>query len=153
MLLFLPGGVHKNLGVKAAAVVLYLATFMVVSWPITSKVYTSGGCQWHVTLLGLQSPFDNVLRVLVGEKTSAVESTLVSVIEANIDDSSPQVLGYAMERLLEAGALDASLSPLQMKKNRPGSLLRVITKPELQEQLADIIFSRSEEHTSELQSH
>lgn len=85
----------------------------------------------------------NVLRVLVGEKTSAVESTLVSVIEANIDDSSPQVLGYAMERLLEAGALDASLSPLQMKKNRPGSLLRVITKPELQEQLANIIFSET----------
>jgi hypothetical protein len=48
-----------------------------------------------------------------------------------------------MERLLEAGALDASLSPLQMKKNRPGSLLRVITKPELQEQLADIIFSET----------
>ncbi|MEQ1885590.1 MAG: nickel pincer cofactor biosynthesis protein LarC [Bryobacteraceae bacterium] len=85
----------------------------------------------------------NVLRVLIGEKTSAVESTLVSVIEANIDDSSPQVLGYALERLLEAGALDASLSPLQMKKNRPGSLLRVITKPELQEQLADIIFSET----------
>jgi uncharacterized protein (TIGR00299 family) protein len=85
----------------------------------------------------------NVLRVLVGEKTAATEATLVSVIEANIDDSSPQVLGYALERLLEAGALDASLSPLQMKKNRPGSLLRVITKPELQEQLTDIIFAET----------
>jgi len=58
----------------------------------------------------------NVLRVLVGERTNAPEATLVSVIEANIDDSSPQVLGYALERLLEAGALDASFSPLQMKK-------------------------------------
>ena len=59
----------------------------------------------------------------------APEATLVSVIEANIDDSSPQVLGYALERLLESGALDASLSPLQMKKNRPGVLLRVIARP------------------------
>ncbi|HEV1286890.1 MAG TPA: nickel pincer cofactor biosynthesis protein LarC, partial [Bryobacteraceae bacterium] len=56
----------------------------------------------------------NVLRVLIGERTGAPESTVVSVIEANIDDSSPQVLGYALERLMEAGALDASLSPLQM---------------------------------------
>jgi len=61
----------------------------------------------------------NVLRVLIGERTGAPESTVVSVIEANIDDSSPQVLGHALERLMEAGALDASLSPLQMKKNRP----------------------------------
>lgn len=63
LLAFLPGGFTRNLGVKAAAVAIYVVTFVVVSWPITSKVYTSGGCQWHVTLLGLQSPFDNVLRV------------------------------------------------------------------------------------------
>ena len=85
----------------------------------------------------------NVLRVLVGERTTATEATLVSVIEANIDDSSPQVLGYALERLLEAGALDASFSPLHMKKNRPGALLRVIAKPEQQERLADIIFAET----------
>ena len=72
----------------------------------------------------------NVLRVIVGERSSATESTLVAVIEANIDDSSPQVLGHALERLMSAGALDATLSPLQMKKNRPGSLLRVIAKPD-----------------------
>ena len=67
----------------------------------------------------------------------------MSVIEANIDDSSPQVLGYALERLMDAGALDASLSPLQMKKNRPGSLLRVIAKPEDQERLAQMIFAET----------
>ena len=78
----------------------------------------------------------NVLRVLIGERLSAREATVVSVIEANIDDSSPQVLGYALERLMAAGALDVSLSPIQMKKNRPGSLLRVIAKPEDQERLA-----------------
>jgi uncharacterized protein (TIGR00299 family) protein len=85
----------------------------------------------------------NVLRVLVGERAAAPEATLVSVIEANIDDSSPQVLGYALERLMEAGALDASLSPLQMKKNRPGSLLRVIARPEDQERLARIMFAET----------
>jgi hypothetical protein len=79
----------------------------------------------------------------MGESASAPESTLVSVIEANIDDSSPQILGYALEKLMEAGALDASLSPLQMKKNRPGSLLRAIARSEDQERLAQIIFSET----------
>ncbi len=85
----------------------------------------------------------NVLRVLIGERTGAPESRVVSVIEANIDDSSPQVLGYALERLMEAGALDASLSPLQMKKNRPGSLLKVIARPQDQETLAQLIFAET----------
>jgi uncharacterized protein (TIGR00299 family) protein len=85
----------------------------------------------------------NVLRVLIGERTGAPESTLVSVIEANIDDSSPQVLGYTLDRLMEAGALDASLSPLQMKKNRPGSLLQVIARPQDQEMLAQLIFAET----------
>jgi pyridinium-3,5-bisthiocarboxylic acid mononucleotide nickel chelatase len=85
----------------------------------------------------------NVLRVLIGERTGAPESTVVSVIEANIDDSSPQVLGYALERLMEAGALDASLSPLQMKKNRPGSLLRVIARPQDQEMIAQLVFAET----------
>jgi hypothetical protein len=85
----------------------------------------------------------NVLRVLLGERTGAPEATVVSVLEANIDDSSPQVLGHALERLTDAGALDASLSPLQMKKNRPGSLLRVIARPEDQERLAQIVFAET----------
>ncbi len=85
----------------------------------------------------------NVLRVLIGERTTPTEATEVSVLEANIDDSSPQILGYTLERLMEAGALDASLSPLQMKKNRPGSLLRVIARPEDQERLAQLIFAET----------
>ncbi len=85
----------------------------------------------------------NVLRVLIGERVAVPEATVVSVMEANIDDSSPQVLGYALDRLMEAGALDVSLSPLQMKKNRPGSLLRVIAKPEDQERLAQVIFAET----------
>jgi uncharacterized protein (TIGR00299 family) protein len=85
----------------------------------------------------------NVLRAIVGESGTAPEATLVSVIEANIDDASPQLLGYAIEKLMDAGALDASLAPIQMKKNRPGSLLRVIAKPEDQETLAQLIFAET----------
>ena len=85
----------------------------------------------------------NVLRILVGETTGAVESTTVSVIEANIDDSSPQVLGYAMERLLEAGALDVTLQPLQMKKNRQATLLTVIAAQQDQEKLAALVLAET----------
>ncbi len=85
----------------------------------------------------------NVLRALIGEKTGASESTTVSVLEANIDDASPQLLGYAMERLLEAGALDVTLEQVLMKKNRPGQLLRVIATPEDQEKLVRLIFAET----------
>jgi uncharacterized protein (TIGR00299 family) protein len=78
----------------------------------------------------------NVLRILLGEASGATEATTVSIIEANIDDSSPEVLGYALDQLLEAGALDVSLSPLLMKKNRPGTLVRVVARPEDREALA-----------------
>ena len=85
----------------------------------------------------------NVLRVLLGEATGAVEATRVAVIEANIDDSSPQVLGYAQERLLEAGALDVTLGSLLMKKNRPGTLLKVIARLEDREALAALVFAET----------
>jgi pyridinium-3,5-bisthiocarboxylic acid mononucleotide nickel chelatase len=85
----------------------------------------------------------NVLRVLVGETSDTRESTTVAVLEANIDDSSPQVLGYAMERLLEAGALDVTLEYVLMKKNRPGTLVRVIAKPEDRETLAQMMFAET----------
>lgn len=81
----------------------------------------------------------NVLRVLLGEIQHVPEATAVAVLEANIDDSTPEVLGYAMERLLEAGALDVTLSAILMKKNRPGTLLRVIAQPGDRESLADLI--------------
>ena len=78
----------------------------------------------------------NVLRVIIGEASGAPESTTVDVIEANIDDCTPEVLGHALEQLMDAGALDVSMSPLYMKKNRPGTLMRVVAKPEDRESLA-----------------
>jgi len=61
---FLDGGLTRNLALKAGATVLFLATFIGVSWPASSAVYQKGGCQWHVALLGLQSPFDGYLGII-----------------------------------------------------------------------------------------
>lgn len=102
---------------------------------ITATGYGAGGHEFQGQ--------SNVLRVVIGEKTGASEASTVSVIEANIDDSSPEVIGFAVERLLAAGALDATLSPLFMKKNRPGVLLRVIARPEDQEALAQLVFAET----------
>jgi pyridinium-3,5-bisthiocarboxylic acid mononucleotide nickel chelatase len=85
----------------------------------------------------------NVLRVLLGEKARAAEATSVTILEANIDDSTPQVLGYAMERLFAAGALDVTLTPVFMKKNRPGTLISVIAAPEMAEELASVLFAET----------
>lgn len=85
----------------------------------------------------------NVLRAMIGESSGARESTMVEVIEANIDDSTPEVLGWAMEKLLDAGALDVTMQPLLMKKSRPGTLLRVLARPEDREKLAGLVMSET----------
>ncbi|MCL4844079.1 MAG: nickel pincer cofactor biosynthesis protein LarC [Bryobacteraceae bacterium] len=81
----------------------------------------------------------NLLRVLIGERSGASEATVIRVLEANVDDSTPEVLGYAMERLLAEGALDVTLQPVYMKKQRPGTLVQVLARPEDQERLAAVL--------------
>ena len=85
----------------------------------------------------------NVLRVILGESSGAAEATSIAVLEANIDDLSAQILAYAMDRLLEQGALDVTLQPIQMKKGRPGTLLRVLARPEDREAMAATIFAET----------
>jgi pyridinium-3,5-bisthiocarboxylic acid mononucleotide nickel chelatase len=85
----------------------------------------------------------NVLRVVIGETSGAAESTTVSVLEANIDDSTGEVLGYAMERLFSAGALDVTLEPVFMKKNRPATKVSVIATPDKADTLADVLFGET----------
>jgi uncharacterized protein (TIGR00299 family) protein len=82
----------------------------------------------------------NVLRVLIGESDTAVSTHSVVVIEAEIDDMNPQIFGVAMDRLMEAGALDVFYTPIQMKKNRPGTLLTVLAPPALKDRLTSVIF-------------
>ena len=85
----------------------------------------------------------NVLRVLIGELLNAAESETVAVIEANIDDSTPQLLGHAMERLFDSGALDVTLQPLLMKKSRQGTLVTVIARPEDRDKLAAVLMAET----------
>ncbi len=65
------------------------------------------------------------------------------MLEANLDDLNPQVFGYVMDRLLEEGALDVFGMPVQMKKNRPGTLLTVLCKPEDANKLTQLIFAET----------
>ena len=82
----------------------------------------------------------NVLRVLIGELDAAAASRSVVVIEAEIDDMNPQIYGVLMDRLLAEGALDVFYTSIQMKKNRPGTLLTVIGNPSHKERLTATIF-------------
>ena len=82
----------------------------------------------------------NVLRVLIGEAARRATGEQVTVIECEIDDMNPQIFGVAMEKLYAAGALEVFYVPVQMKKNRPGTLLTVIASPEKRRDLADVIF-------------
>jgi len=81
-----------------------------------------------------------VLRVLIGEADASASSDSVVVIEAEIDDMNPQIFGVLMDRLLAEGALDVFYTPIQMKKNRPGTLLSAIASPSLKDRLTTTIF-------------
>lgn len=82
----------------------------------------------------------NVLRICLGEVSeSSLELQEIGLLETNVDDISGEVIGYAIEKLLAEGALDASATPMLMKKGRPGFLIRVITKPGDVERLARLL--------------
>jgi uncharacterized protein (TIGR00299 family) protein len=85
----------------------------------------------------------NVLRLLVGEADAPAGSAgteRVTVLTFEIDDMNPQIYGVLLEALLAAGALDVYYTAVQMKKNRPGTLVTVVTPPALREALAAIVF-------------
>ncbi|MCW8131328.1 MAG: nickel pincer cofactor biosynthesis protein LarC [Planctomycetota bacterium] len=99
-------------------------------------------------------PVPNLLRVAYGTLEAEAEAEApasasapgggtVVECQANIDDATPEVLGYAMERLLEAGALDAFFTPVQMKKGRPGTLVTVVAPPEKQDAVLAVLFSET----------
>jgi uncharacterized protein (TIGR00299 family) protein len=89
----------------------------------------------------------NVVRLTIGVSQAVfaqnTSQETITVLEANLDDLNPQVFGYVVERLLEAGALDTFALPVQMKKHRPGILLTVLSKPEDAPRLTQIIFTET----------
>jgi uncharacterized protein (TIGR00299 family) protein len=82
----------------------------------------------------------NVLRVLIGEADTASPPHRVVVIEADIDDMNPQIFGVLIDRLLGEGALDVFYTSIQMKKNRPGTLLSIVAPPGARERLTATVF-------------
>ncbi|HET9314893.1 MAG TPA: nickel pincer cofactor biosynthesis protein LarC, partial [Vicinamibacteria bacterium] len=85
----------------------------------------------------------NVLRLLVGEETAATPSQRVVVLECEIDDMSPQLVGPLVDRLLDSGALDAFYAAVTMKKGRPGLLVTVLCAPDRREALEEVLFSET----------
>src|SRR5271163_5078836 len=99
----------------------------------------------------------NVVRIMVGEEVGVgmekerAQTEVcatgfdeeIAVVEANLDDMNPQIYGYFLEKALGAGALDVYTTPVQMKKNRPGTLLTVLCKPEDTNSLMSLIFAET----------
>jgi pyridinium-3,5-bisthiocarboxylic acid mononucleotide nickel chelatase len=158
---------HGNFPVPAPATVELLKDAPVYSTGVLAELVTPTGAAIVRTLANRFAAFPemrieksgygagsrefpghpNVVRLTLGEAPSALAaktaSETVSVLEANLDDLNPQVFGYVMDRLLEEGALDAFGMPVQMKKNRPGTLLTVLCKPENAGKLTNLIFTES----------
>jgi uncharacterized protein (TIGR00299 family) protein len=82
----------------------------------------------------------NLLRIIIGEGQSEQEGETIVIIETNLDDTNPEWLGYVMDRLYNAGALDVVLCPIQMKKNRPGVQVQVMGRPDQRDSLMAILF-------------
>ncbi len=87
--------------------------------------------------------FPNVLRVFIGQDDVAAGTESLWMIETNMDDISPQILGHVMERAFELGALDCYFTPVQMKKNRPGVLLSILCRAEQRSALNELLFAET----------
>lgn len=85
----------------------------------------------------------NLFRIILGRADSSASLEEMLVIETNIDDMNPQLFDHVMERLFAAGARDVFLAPIQMKKNRPATLLSVIAEPRHRQKLSEIIFKET----------
>ncbi len=89
-----------------------------------------------------EGPMPNLLRAVLGRSGAAAWDRVLS-LEANLDDLVPEHFDHLMERLFEAGALDVSIQHVQMKKNRPGFLLRVLARPSDRTALSGVLFAET----------
>jgi len=116
----------------AAALLAELATFERPPMRVQAVGYSFGQKEF---------PWANALRAWLGEtmERMEMERDRVTLLECNLDDATGEMLGYAMEQLFEAGALDVWFTPVQMKKNRPGVVLAVLARPEQVDSLAQVV--------------
>lgn len=152
---------HGTIPVPAPAVVEILEDAKIVGGPVDSELATPTGaaiyaeiCDEIKDFIPLIKPkkvgygagrkdFDhpNVLRII--ESSDMVEKDSIDVIETNIDHLTGEELGHLFDVLLDCGASDVSITPTIMKKNRPGSILKVISKKEKREELVEAIFRQT----------
>ncbi|MDP2052127.1 MAG: nickel pincer cofactor biosynthesis protein LarC [Acidobacteriota bacterium] len=137
-------GIQAELLTPTGALILteYAASFgPVPAMRVTSVGYGAGDRDLPET--------PNVVRVLVGEVDDAKPQVpspkphAVVVLECEIDDMNPQIFGHLMDRLYAAGALEVFYSAVQMKKNRPGTLMTIVARPGDRETLSEIVFRES----------
>lgn len=94
---------------------------------------------------GTRNPkgFPNALRILVGESEAQAADETLLMIETNIDDMSAQLFGYVIDRAFALGALDCYVTQAQMKKNRPGSLISILCRPDEREKFLQLLFAET----------
>jgi uncharacterized protein (TIGR00299 family) protein len=102
---------------------------------VASVGYGAGGREYEL--------FPNALRVFVGETEGDAGDERLLVVETNLDDVSPQIIGHLMERAFERGALDCYFTPVQMKKNRPGVLVSILCRPQDRETIYQLLFNET----------
>jgi uncharacterized protein (TIGR00299 family) protein len=139
---------HGSMSIPAPATLEILKNVPVFGGPVENELTTPTGAAILISMVDefydfypiiinkkigygagkLELPFPNTLRILIGE--SPTDKDKVSILETNLDNVTGEVLGHSFDSLLAAGALDVTIIPTITKKNRPGHLLRVITKPE-----------------------
>ena len=102
---------------------------------VTASGYGAGGRTYE--------RFPNALRILIGDAEADAQSEKLLMIETNLDDASPQIVGHVLERAFARGALDCYLTPVQMKKNRPGVLVSILCRPAERETFYALLFDET----------
>ena len=118
-----------------AAILTSLATFRQPSLTLERVGYGLGSRE--------STQYPNVLALWLGEETGMAYTTNNTLIETNVDDMGGNLMGYLHERLFEMGARDVWFTPIQMKKNRPGTMISAIVPSELESQAVDLIMRES----------
>ena len=156
-------GAHGQIPLPAPAAVGILKGLPIYGSPVQAELVTPTGAALlkhlanrfgHLPAMRLDAvgygagtwnlAIPNLLRVFIGEsEDSTFDTDTVAVLETNIDDQNPEHYEHLMERIFDAGALDVTMTPTHMKKNRPGVVLSVIAKPEQREAVRNLILTET----------